>query len=105
MSFSLSAKPGDYSAFAPIVVSGAEGGEPWAKAIMAKGGDHFMRSLDVLGFQMGDTLCLSGGVGPHYARYLPPEALSGQIESRGTALDGAMRLAKSSAINMLRTNR
>ncbi|WP_299503730.1 BadF/BadG/BcrA/BcrD ATPase family protein [uncultured Roseobacter sp.] len=96
VSFSMSAKPGDFGALAPAIVTAAEQGDTWAQELMARGADYLLRGLLVLGFEPGNALCLTGGVGPCYARYLPPDALSGQIKSRGTALDGAYYLAKSS---------
>ncbi|CAN0599943.1 unnamed protein product, partial [Ectocarpus sp. 12 AP-2014] len=96
VAFSMSAKPGDYAAFAPDVVSAADSGDASGQAFMAKGANYLIRGLNALGFQPGDTLCLSGGVGGHYARYLPASILSGNIGPRGTALDGAFHLAKSS---------
>ena len=95
-SFSMSAKPGDYAAFAPEIVEWAAKGDPWGQSIMTAGADHLARCLTALGFQSGDTICLTGGVGPHYASYLPPEVLVGQTTCRGSALDGAFQLAKSS---------
>ena len=95
--FSMSAKPGDYGTFAPIIVSSAYEGDVWGKEIMSRGGDYLQRGLNALGFQPGDTMCLSGGVGPHYAPFLPIETLSGRVKPRGTALDGAFQLARSTS--------
>jgi len=97
VSFSLSAKPGDFGSLAPLVVSGADAGDTWGLSVMKDGADYLSKGLSVLGFLPGDTLCLTGGVGPHYASYLPPKALTGRIASRGSALDGAFQLAKSRA--------
>ncbi|AXI45462.1 hypothetical protein C1J03_05060 [Sulfitobacter sp. SK012] len=93
--FSVSAKPGDYGTFAPDIVTGARAGDPWGVSIMTQGAEHLVGSLRALGFKTGDTLCLSGGLGPHYAAYLPPESLGARINSCGNALDGAFQLAKS----------
>lgn len=99
VTLAASAKPGDYAAFARQVVSTASAEDPWALAMMADGAAYLMQGLSILGFRPGDVLCLTGGVGPHYARYLPSETLAGQITSRGEALDGAFQLAKSRAEN------
>jgi glucosamine kinase len=95
VAFSMSAKPGDYGTFAPDIVSGASAGDPWGEAIMTLGAEHLVRCLTTLGFRPSDTLCLSGGLGPLYANFLPPEFLDGLIVSCGNALDGAFQLAKS----------
>lgn len=100
VSFSMSAKPGDFGTLAPLVISGADGEDAWGRSIMRQGAEYLERGLSVLDFRPGDVLCLTGGVGSHYARYLPPEFLAGRIEPRGNALDGAFQLAKSSLHNV-----
>lgn len=93
-SFATTAKPGDFGAFSPDVVNAARAGDQWAGSILEKGGAHLVRSLVALGFQAGDVLCLTGGLGPQYCDYLPVEFLQGRIEPRGDARDGAFYLAK-----------
>ena len=92
VSFSLTAQPGDYAAFAPKVIAAAEAGDRHAQALMQEGAAYYLRALKALDFAPGDPLCLLGGIGPHYARYLPEDHLSGLIAARGTALDGAFHL-------------
>ncbi len=91
--FSLSAKPGDYAKFAPTIIATAAQGDPWGEVIMKSGAHHLEKCLTRLGFQPGEAVCLTGGVGPHYANYLHPETLSGRVQCAGSALDGAFRLA------------
>ena len=95
--FATSAKPGDFGAFSPDVVRAARSGDHWANATLKKGCAHLERSLTALGFQAGDVLCLTGGLGRHYASYLPTKFLTGRIEPRGDARDGAFYLAKQHA--------
>jgi len=99
VAFSMSAKPGDFASLAPDIVSGARDGDKWGQSIMTCGADYLTRGLLALGFQTGNTLCLTGGLGSHYARYLPPKFLKKQITSRGNALDGAFELARSGMAN------
>jgi len=99
VAFSMSAKPGDYGVFAPEVVEGAHAGDPVGKKILDRGASHLMRCLNALRFNAGDPLCLTGGVGPHYARYLPDGITAGLVERRGNALDGAFALARASVDN------
>jgi glucosamine kinase len=96
VAFSLSAKPSDYGSFAPSVVAGARAGDPVGQMIMQAGADHLRKCLTALRFTAGDTLCLSGGVGPHYADYLPSECITGLRQSKGNALDGAYAFARAS---------
>ena len=99
VAFSMSAKPGDYAKFAPEIVKGALSGDPWGRKIMDTGGRHLERCLATLGFKAGDRLCLTGGLGRHYAAFLPAELLTGCIEPSGSALDGAFQMAKSKCRN------
>ena len=101
VAFSVTASPGDYATFAPDIVSAAHDGDPWAVSIMTTGAEHLKHCLTVLGFQPGDILCLTGGLGPHYAQFLPTDFLAGRVRSRGNALDGAFQLAKSNVIKPL----
>ena len=104
VSFSVTAKPGDFATLAPEIIAGAQAADPWGQAIMKKGANHLMRCLARLGFRTGDTLCLTGGIGPHYAGYLPEEFLSGRIQPKGSALDGAFQLASSNATQQPESN-
>lgn len=92
--FGVLAKPADFAAYAPDVIQSAQAFDPWGQLIMKQGADYLRRCLLKLGFMPGDTLCLTGGIGPHYAAYLPTEFLSSHIQPCGSALDGAVQLAK-----------
>lgn len=96
VAFAKSAHPGDYASLAPEIIAAARAGDPWGSALMTRGAVYVMQCLTALGFSPGDTLCLSGGVGPFYADFLPNDALSGRTPPRGNALDGAFLLAKAS---------
>jgi glucosamine kinase len=100
VTFAATAQPGDYGALAPRVIDAAAEQDEWGKKIVQDGADYLVKALLNLGFKSGDTLCLVGGVGPHYAPYLPQDTLAGRIASKGSALDGAFQLAKRHALNM-----
>lgn len=91
--FSADAVPGDYAPMARDVVAAARDGDPFALALMREGAAFIERGLTVLGFEAGDVLALAGGVGPHYAEYLPEQMTRSLVEPRGTALDGAFAIA------------
>ncbi len=95
VAFSMSAAPGDYGAFAPVIVSCAADGDVWARATLTSGAAYLVQSLKALGFRAGDALCLTGGLGPQYAPYLPPDLLANRVDRLGSALDGAFQLARS----------
>lgn len=95
VAFASAAQSHDFGALAPMIIKGASTADPWCQFIMTLGADYLTRSLGALGFAPGDRLCLTGGVGPHYAPYLPTEFLTGLKERHGSGLDGAFQLAKS----------
>ena len=90
VTFTLSAQPGDYATHAPAIIDFARSGDPVATALMGEGADFLRRALGALGFQPGATICLTGGVGPHYTAFLPDGFLSGLAHAEGSALDGAL---------------
>lgn len=92
--FSLSARPSDYGRLAPEIVAAAEAGDALAVALMREGADYVCAALRALGWQPGLRLCLTGGVGPAYATWLPDEITRGLAAPDGSALDGALILAR-----------
>lgn len=91
--FSQTATPADYAALAPHVVDAAQAGDPMARGIMEQGAGYIGAALTALGYTKGDPLCLTGGIGPHYATYLSAAVQQVVIPAAGTALDGAFALA------------
>ena len=69
-------------------------GDRMARDIMQTGADEIARALPHLGWGPGRTICLTGGIGPHYVDYLPgdmQDCVSGPV---GEPLDGALSLAR-----------
>ena len=93
VAFAATARPADYASFAPDIIAAAKAGDAVGLAVMQQGAGYLARALDVLGFAPPDVLCLSGGVGPHYAPYLPDAARKALIAPMGQGVDGALRLA------------
>lgn len=94
VTFSAAATPSDYGQFAPTVMSYAKGDDPIAYEIVQTGVTHLRASLSALGFAAGNTLCLTGGVGPHYQRFFAQRDRANIIAPCGTALDGAFDMAR-----------
>ena len=94
VSFANNARPGDYAELAPSILSAAKTDDPNGRALLQAGADFLDRALDSLGFSDNDVLCLSGGVGPHYAGYLRPAFRNRIRPPAGNALDGALGLAR-----------
>jgi glucosamine kinase len=83
--FSFRASPADYAQFAPMIWAGDD---PFAKALMTEGAAYIRAGITALGWQMGDALCLTGGLGVAYAPHLGLAT----TPAKGTALDGAVIL-------------
>jgi len=96
--FSNSAKPSDYAKFAPEIIDAADAGDAMARSLMDEGRQYVESGLNALGFQPGDALCLSGGVGPRYKPYLSKEFVKILSEAQGIALDCAFSLARRVAV-------
>lgn len=55
--------------------------------------EEVRRSLTVMGWRPGLALCLTGGIGPHYQRFLPQEMQAALRPPAGDPLSGALALA------------
>ena len=88
VAFCSTARPVDYAQLAPLVLDADA--DHVADQLLTQGAQYLERALAALGHQAGDAVCLCGGVGPAYARYLSVEVTPPQ----GTALDGALFLAR-----------
>ena len=91
--FSLTARPADYGRLAPEIVEAAKG-DAIAAGLMGEGAAYIITALRALDWQPGQRLCLTGGLGPAYARWLPGDVTAGLTQPDGTALDGALILAR-----------
>lgn len=94
LSFVKDAGPPDYAALAPAVIEAANAGDRHGTELMQQGADYLSSCLKTLDFTNSEALCLTGGIGPHYAAYLDPRAQSCLRPPEGTALDGAIHLAR-----------
>jgi glucosamine kinase len=86
IAFQFRARPADFARLAPMVV---QSDDPAAQRLMAEGAAYLTAGLAALGWRPGETLCLTGGIGPHYAPHLGHPV----TPARGTALDGGLILA------------
>lgn len=92
--FAAQARPSDFATFAPDVMSAAKDGDPVGYMIVSRGADYLNTVLNAAGIKDTDAICLTGGVGPHYAPYLH-DAYRAKLQApNGSALDGALHLAR-----------
>lgn len=82
-----------FGALAPAVTSAAEAGDPVALDVMGRAAADIARALRHLGWTPGMALCLTGGIGPVYAPYLPADMRAAVAAPKGTPLEGALALA------------
>ncbi len=94
VNFSGTAKPVDYGAYAPRVAEAAEQGDPVAQAIMNDGADYVISALKALGCAEDEPLCPIGGVAAQYSSYLSAAGFGNIVAPKGSALDGALELAR-----------
>ncbi|MFC3616642.1 BadF/BadG/BcrA/BcrD ATPase family protein [Lutimaribacter marinistellae] len=92
--FARDASPGDYAVFAPEVVAAADARDAAATTLMEKGAAYFDEALAMMDLHPDEVVCLSGGLGPHYERFLSPTFRSRIAPPAGDALDGALYLAQ-----------
>jgi glucosamine kinase len=91
--FGQTAAPINYARYAPRVVETAKAGDSVSLTLMQSGADYIVRGINILGWCPGETLCLIGGVAPHYQSYLPPVLSAAITPPKSSALDGALALA------------
>jgi len=97
VAFGRRGAPDAFAGLAPSVLESAKAGDPAAEALLKQGLDYVQRALEALGFQPGDPLCLIGGIGARIGAYLAPKYRANLIAPQGTALDGALYLARQMA--------
>jgi glucosamine kinase len=92
--FAAQATPADFGTLSQLVTKAAAAGDVLAVDLMHQGADYIERALAVLKPQQNEILCLTGGLGPNYATYLSPATSARLRPAIGSALDGALMLAR-----------
>jgi len=98
--FAAGARAAEYGALAPRIL-GAQG-DATAAPVMTLGAGFIERALELLDPSGDGVVCLAGGVGPGYAPWLPGDVQARLIAPLGSALDGALSLARRAATGDLR---
>lgn len=88
------ADPARRAAFAPAIITAANENDAVALDIVNKGTAYLIAAVRSLGYETGTTLCTIGGLGAHYAPYLAAEFQSDLTQPKGSALDGAIAMAR-----------
>jgi glucosamine kinase len=91
--FAAASGAAEYGSLAPSVVAAAGRGDEVGLRLMREGARHLGRALTALDFQSGDALCLTGGVGAHYAGHLDARFTGNLVAAKSSAVTGALHLA------------
>lgn len=94
IAFAGTAKPDEYAIFAPNVIKAAEASDIVGQALMQRGATYLNTILRFAEISGDEIICLIGGVGPHYERFLEPVYRARIHPPLGVALDGALQLAR-----------
>ena len=94
VAFAQGASPAEFGRFAPKIAAAAEDGDPHGLALMREGAGYIETAARCLGWRGSEALCLIGGLAPRYAPYLSAEMRDAVTPPAGTALDGAITLAR-----------
>ncbi len=92
--FAAKATPRDFGDLAPEVTRLAAENCPLAREILQDAADQIAATLSKLGWQPATPICLTGGIGPHFAAYLPAQMQQATRPPKGVPLDGAIALAR-----------
>jgi len=87
------ARPADYGALTPIVFTAADAGDSQAAEIIEEAAGHLSQILVRLADAGARQVCLMGGLATVLRPWLKTDAIE-IVEPRGTALDGALLLAR-----------
>ena len=91
--FAASADPDDFGRLAPMVTESIAKDDATAFALMREGAGHMTSALQAVGWQPGMALCLTGGLAPHYAPFLPDEMRNCVTAAEADPIEGALALA------------
>lgn len=92
--FARAARPSDYAQFAPVVFDAAKHGDTYATRLVSEGASYFDQCLNSFDLKKDDVVCLVGGLSESYAQRLNSAFQEKLSEPAGSALDGALRLAR-----------
>ncbi len=85
--------PTEFGALAPAVTQHAKQGDALARSIMEDGARYLADQMMAMGWMPGLSICLTGGIGPQYAEFLPAQMQQELTDPLGDPLTGAIALA------------
>ncbi|TCL01175.1 glucosamine kinase [Shimia isoporae] len=94
VAFAATASPAAFGGLAPAVTKAAAQGDVLARSILRDGAKGMAETMQKMGWKQGMAICLTGGIGPFFAEYMPEEMQVCLSERQGEPLDGALALAE-----------
>ncbi len=94
VTFATTASPADFGQLAKEVTRFAAKGDALAMGLLQTGADTLADTLTKLGWSTGKVICLTGGIGPEFAAYLPEAMQADLTPAKATPLSGAITLAR-----------
>ncbi|WP_298853127.1 BadF/BadG/BcrA/BcrD ATPase family protein [uncultured Ruegeria sp.] len=86
--------PSEFGTLAPLVTRFSGRGDKLAMTILQNGADYLADMMKKMGWGAELPICLTGGIGPLYAPYLPLDMQSVLVQPAGDPLSGALALAQ-----------
>ncbi len=93
VAWAATARQHEIAALAQDVTEHAAQSDPLARQIVQDAASLLARDLYAMGWHTDLALCLTGGLGPCYASYLPPDMRAALCAAKDTPLTGAIALA------------
>lgn len=94
VAFAATANPMEFGQLARRVTAAATAGDTAAQALMRQGAQHVATTVQALGWQLDQPLCLTGGLCALYTPYLPEAMSQAVVAPLASPLEGAIALAR-----------
>jgi glucosamine kinase len=95
VAFARYAAPSDFGRYSPKIFAAANANDPVGLRILKQGAAAIDETLDAVVRAGGESICLLGGLSPHYPKWLAEKHQARLVEARADALSGAVSLAVS----------
>lgn len=92
LAFATRARPADFGALAPEVLSQSD--DPISGRLIDQAVVHFEGNLLHLGWSAGMPVCLTGGLAPHLAPFLTEPVRKNLRSAAGAPIEGAIAIAR-----------
>ncbi|MBX9456532.1 MAG: N-acetylglucosamine kinase [Rhizobium sp.] len=94
VAFARYATPSDFGRYSPQVFAAASSNDPIGVRILEAGAAAIGETLDAVIRAGGQSICLLGGLSPHYPKWLTDSHRARLVPARADALSGAIAIAR-----------